>query len=125
MIASDLMQPLGIVSGGNVLLTCSNLVFPLFPCFFRLLVIASKHVGTTARTSSLLDFFKVERGGNPAVAQRAGALAHGVRVSLLAFVGDVLDLFAEGNRDFPGPVLRVAIQGDLGAVGCLGIDFGV
>src|SRR5260370_33601099 len=33
-------------------------------------------VGTTARTSSLLDFFKVQRGGNPAVAQRAGTLAH-------------------------------------------------
>src|SRR6266700_4803863 len=50
------------------------------------------------RTSSLLDFFKVQKGGNPAVAQRAGALAHVVRVSLLAFVGDVLDFFVEGGR---------------------------
>jgi hypothetical protein len=48
-----------------------------------------------------------------------------VGVSLLAFVSDVLDLFTEGDRDFSAPALRVAIQGDLGAVGCLGIDFGV
>jgi hypothetical protein len=76
-------------------------------------------------TSSLLDFFKVQRGGYPAVAQRAGALARGVRVSLLAFVGDLLDLFTEGGDDSSAPILRVAIQGDLSTVGYLGIDFGV
>lgn len=53
-----------------------------------------------ARTSSLLDFFKVQRGGNPAVAQRAGALAHDVRVSLLRQQSKLSETFDKFESDF-------------------------